>query len=198
MARTLLLLFFVLATAGTASAQAAPDLSPVKCAWGSFTPQQQERLRNAFAIDNKANQYRHERPTEAETAAAARACKLTYSATQLDELSDALGWKAREEVSRMGVTARGLVKAELIDRAVSNLDDERRAEIGDRLACPGGYTMESEWDRSVIRAIRRTGTKTMDGVSVSLIGLGVYAIVAQEGHMRRILGTNPPCVPRQQ
>lgn len=185
-----------LATAGAADAQVAPDLTPVKCAWASLTPQQQERLRNAFTIDNKANQYRHYRPTDAETAAAAQACKLAYTSIQLDELSGALGYKAREEVSRMGVTARGLVKAELIDRAVNNLDDDRRAEIGDRLACPGGYTMESEWDRSVIRAIRRTGTKTMDGVSVSLIGLGVYAIVGQEGHMRRVLGTNPPCLPQ--
>jgi hypothetical protein len=186
-----LLFVLLLASAGAASAGSAPDLTPVKCAWGSFTPQQQERLRNAFAIDNKANQYRHERPTAAETAAAARTCKLTYTSTQLGDLSSALGWKAREEVSRMGVTARGLVKAELIDRAVNNLDDDRRTEIGDILACPGGYTMKSEWDRSVIRAIRRTGTKTMDGVSVSLIGLGVYAIIAQEGHMRRILGAAP-------
>jgi hypothetical protein len=194
MARVLLFLV-LLATAGAAHAQPAPDLTPVRCAWSSFTPQQQERLRNAFAIDNKANQYRHERPTDVETAAAAKTCKLTYTATQLGQLSSALGWKAREEVSRMGVTARGLVKAGLIDRAVNNLDDDRRAEIGDLLACPGGYTMESEWDRSVIRAIRRTGTKTMDGVSVTLIGLGVYAIVAQEGHMRRILGANPTCPP---
>jgi hypothetical protein len=188
----------LLATASATNAAPAPDLAPVKCAWASFTPQQQERLRNAFTIDNQANQYRHNRPTDAETAAAAQACKLTYTAAQLDELSGALGYKAREEVSRMGVTARGLVKADLIDRAVKYLDDERRAEIGDRLACPGKYTMESEWDRSVIRAIRRTGTKTMDGVSVTLIGLGVYAIVAQEGHMRRILGTNPPCLPAEQ
>jgi hypothetical protein len=191
-------ILILLVTTGATHAAPAPDLAPVKCAWGSFTPQQQERLRNAFTIDNKANQYRHNRPTEAETAAAAQACKLTYTPAQLHELSGALGYKAREDVSRMGITARGIVKAELIDRAVENLDDERRAEIGDRLACPGKYTMESQWDRSVISAIRRTGTKTMDGVSVSLIGLGVYAIVAQEGHMRRILGTNPPCPTAEQ
>lgn len=192
------LFVLLLATAGAAQAQVPPDLTPVKCAWASFTPQQQERLRNAFVIDNKANQYRHNRPTDQETAAAAQVCKLPYTPAQLGELSGALGYKAREEVSRMGVTARGLVKAQLIDRAVENLDDERRAEIGDRLACPGKYTMEAQWDRSVISAIRRTGTKTMDGVSVSLIGLGVYAIVAQEGHMRRILGTNPPCPPTEE
>ncbi|MDZ4867102.1 MAG: hypothetical protein SGI91_07270 [Alphaproteobacteria bacterium] len=192
------LFVLLLATVGTSRAQVPPDLTPVKCAWASFTPQQQERLRNAFVVDNKTNQYRHNRASDRETAAAAQACKLTYGPAQLGELAGALGYKAREEVSRMGISARGLVKAQLIDRAVENLRDERRAEIGDRLACPGGYTMESEWDRSVIMAIRRTGTKTMDGVSVSLIGLGVYAIVAQEGHMRRILGTNPPCPPPEQ
>lgn len=190
-----ILFLLLLATAGVAHAEPPPDLTPVKCTWGAFTPEQQKRLRDAFIIDNSANTYQHKRPSDEETFAAAQICKLAYSMPQITELAGALGWKAREEVSRMGITARGLVKPALIDRAVGNLDDDRRLEIGDRLACPNGYTMERSWDGSVISAIRRTGTKTMDGPSVAYIGLGVYAILAQEGHMRRINGANPSCPP---
>jgi hypothetical protein len=171
---------------------APPDLTPVRCAWAAFTPEQQKRLRDAFQIDNAENVYRHARPSDEETYRAAQSCKLDYTMKQITLLAGALGWRAREEVSRLGIAARGLVKPDLIDRALSNLDEDRRVEIGDRLACPN-YKIESGWDRSVIRAIRRTGTKTMDGPSVAYIGLGVFAITAQEGYMRRVLGTNAAC-----
>jgi hypothetical protein len=77
------------------------------------------------------------------------------------------------------------------------MKDERRAEIGDRFACPD-VSMDRTWDRSLISAIRRTGTKTVDGPSVAYVGIAMYSIMAQEGFMRRILGTNPPCPPREQ
>lgn len=197
MARILLLLLF-LATADMASAQATPDLTPVKCAWGTLTPQQQQALRNSVTIDNSqkdAIYYRHDRPTQHETAKAAASCKLEYTAAQLDALSQALGYRAREQVARMGLAARGVIKAHIVDRALDNMDAERRAQIGDTLACPDAR-MDSGWDRSLISAIRRTGTKAVDGPSVAYVGMAMYAIMAQEGFFRHIIGTNPPCAPQ--
>lgn len=194
-----LLFLALLATAGEVHAQAAPDLAPVKCAWGTFTPQQQQALRNSVAIDNSrpdAIYYKHDRPTQDETAKAATACRLEYTAVQLDDLSQALGYKAREEVARMGLAARGVIKPHIVDRAVDNMEDERRAEIGNTFACPSAR-MDGAWDRSLISAIRRTGTKAVDGPSVAYVGMAMYAIMAQEGFVRRILGTNPPCPPPQ-
>lgn len=75
---------------------------------------------------------------------------------------------------------------------------DRRAEIGDRFACPGSFVMDRTWDRSLISAIRRTGTKTVDGPSVAFVGIAMYSIMAQEGHMRRILGANPACPPAEE
>lgn len=193
-----LLLLVLLATVGGAHAQAAPDLTPVKCAWGTFTPQQQLALRNSVAIDNSkadAIYYRHDVPTQPETAKAATSCKLEYTSAQLNDLSQALGYKAREEVARLGLAARGVIRAHIVDRAVDNMEDERRAEIGNAFACPNAR-MDGAWDRSLISAIRRTGTKAVDGPSVAYVGMAMYAIMAQEGFLRRVLGTNPPCKPQ--
>lgn len=121
--------------------------------------------------------------------AAARSCNLEYSPAQLDALSGAIGYKAREEVARMGLAARDMVKAHIVDRAMDNMQGWRRAEIGDRLACPS-VIQDGSWDRSLISAIRRTGTKTADGPSVHFVGLAMYAIMAQEGFMRRIAGAS--------
>lgn len=195
--RVLLLLLASLGTASQAQAQAAPDLAPVKCAWGAFTPQQQQALRNSVTIDNSkadAIHYKHDLPTQIEAAKAATSCRLEYSVVQLGNLSQALGYKAREEVARMGLAARGVIRAQIVDRAVDIMDEERRAEIGNVLACPNAR-MEGAWDRSLISAIRRTGTKAVDGPSVAYVGMAMYAIMAQEGFVRRILGTNPPCPP---
>jgi hypothetical protein len=192
-----LLFLVLLATAGATGAQAAPDLTPVKCAWGNLTPQKQQALRNSVTIDNSradAVYYKHNRPTQHETATAATSCKLEYTAAQLDDLSQALGYKAREEVARMGLAARGVIKAPIVDRAVDSMEEERRAEIGNAFACPNAR-MDGNWDRSLIRAIRRTGTRAVDGPSVAYVGMAMYAIMAQEGFVRRILGTNPPCEP---
>jgi hypothetical protein len=190
-----LLLLVLLVTTGQAHAQTAPDLAPVKCAWGAFTPQQQQALRNSVTIDNSRADgiyYTHDRPTQHETAKAATSCKLEYTPAQLNDLSQALGYKSREEVARMGLAARGVIRAHIVDRAVDNMDEERRAEIGDTFACPNAR-MDGAWDRSLISAIRRTGTKAVDGASVAYVGMAMYAIMAQEGFVRRILGTNPPC-----
>jgi hypothetical protein len=174
---------------------APPDLAPVRCTWAQLPAQLQEKLRNSVTIDNRSKDvvlYRHGRPPAAETIKAVEACRLAFTGSQIDQLSSALGYKAREEVARMGLAARGAVKAHIVDRAVGNLDDDRRVEIGDTLACPN-TTMDYRWDRSVIRAIRRTGTKTFDGPSVAFVGMAVYAIVAQEGFMRLVLGAAPNC-----
>jgi hypothetical protein len=194
-----LLFLVLLATAGVANAQGAPDLTPVKCAWGTFTAQQQQALRNSVVIDNSkadAIYYKHDRPTQHETARAATSCKLEYTPAQLDNLSQALGYKAREDVARLGLAARGVIRAHIVDRAVGNMEDDRRAEIGNAFACPNAR-MDGAWDRSLISAIRRTGTKAVDGPSVAYVGMAMYAIMAQEGFVRRILGTNPPCPPTQ-
>lgn len=192
MVRGLLVLLLFLATA---AAQAAPDLTPVQCAWSALSPERQKSLRNSVTIDNSQSDFiynKHDLPLQRETEAAATSCKLNYAPTQLGELSRALGYKAREEVARMGLAARGVIKAHIVDRAVGNLGDDRRVQIGDVLACPNTM-MDSAWDRSLISAIRRAGTKAVDGPSVAYVGMAMYAIMAQEGHMRRILGTNRPC-----
>jgi hypothetical protein len=192
--RTALLLLWCVAVAA-AQAQSPPDLAPVRCAWAALSPERQTELRNSFTIDNRASDfiyYRHDKPRSAETLAAAQACNLSYTPTQLEALAGALGFKAREEVARLGIAARGAVKANIVDRAMASMHDWRRVEIGDRLACPSPMK-ERSWDRSLIIAMRRTGTKTVDGPSVHLVGLAMYAIMAQEGFMRRIAGANPSC-----
>lgn len=188
-----LLLFLLLLT--TATAHAAPDLTPVRCAWSALAPERQQSLRNSVTIDNSQPDFiynKHNLPLPRETESAAASCKLNYTPVQLDELSLALGYKAREEVARMGLAARGVIKPHIVDRAVGNMDDDRRAEIGDVLACPNTM-MDSAWDRSLISAIRRAGTRAVDGPSVAYVGMAMYAIMAQEGYMRRILGTGRPC-----
>lgn len=187
----------LLATATAAHAQVAPDLTPVKCAWASMTPEQQKALRDAFVVDNRGRgrTLTYSVPTEAETDAAARACKLSYSIAQLAEFAHALGRKSQEELSRMGINARGILKDEIVDRALTKLSDDRRQEIGNLLACPDHNRIETWWDDSLLSAMRRTGIKIMDGRTVALIALAMYGVLGQEGNMRRINGTNPPCPP---
>lgn len=184
-----------LALSGAAQAAPPPDLAPVKCTWAALPPELQRSLRDSVTIDNSNKQYvqyRHDVPTEAEAMRAAQSCKLTYSIDQLGQLIGALGYKAREEVARMGLAARGVIKAHIVDRAVSLMDEDRRAEIGDALSCG---TMRYEWDNSLISAIRRSGTKAVDGPSVAYVGMAMYAIMAQEGFIRRVGGA-PRCPPR--
>lgn len=191
------LFLLALAPVTAAQAQVAPDLTPVVCAWNSFTPERQAQLRNAFVADSSGQDrvLSHNNPGAQETQAAARACGLNYSPTQIADLSGALGYKATDEMARMGIANRGLLKPEIVDRAVAKLSDERRATIGDRLACPGTATLQIQWDDSLISAMRRTGIRIVDGRTVALIAIAMYAVVAEEGFMRRIAGTAPACAP---
>jgi hypothetical protein len=188
---------FLLLLSMTAVAQAAPppDLAPVTCAWTALPPELQKRLRDSVTIDNRTppyTLYTHDLPTDHEVARAAQACNLNYATHRLIHLAGALGYRAREEVARSGLAARGVIRANVVDRAVGLMDEDRRIEIGDTLSCGA---MNYEWDRSVISAIRRAGTKAVDGASVAYVGMAMYAIMAQEGFMRRVAG-GPLCPPK--
>lgn len=187
----------VILAASAARAENAPDLGPIRCAWASFTPAQQERLQSAFLVDNtvRPGTLQHTTPTGDETRAAARACGLAYNDAQLGYLRSALGEKATEEVGRMGIAARGLLEPEIVDRAMEKLNEGRRREMGDQFTCPGTTQIKSDWDRSVISAMRRTGIRIVDHRTVALIALAMYALTAEEGYMRRINGVTPVCEP---
>jgi len=184
-----------LASAFAAHAEEAADLAPINCAWSKFSPAQQERLRNAFSIDNSGPEriFQFALPPPEETQAAAAACQLTYDASQLAELRPALAAKSGEEVARMGIANRGLLKPDIVDRALEKMHAGNRKVIGDVMACPGSPTIRSDWDRSLFRAMRRTNIRIVDGRTVSLISIAMLWIMKEEGHMRRINGTAPRC-----
>lgn len=180
-----------------AHAENAVDLSPVKCSWAQLSPDQQERLRNAFSVDSAGSGrvLRFVAPGSQETRTAAAACNLPYNASQLTELGYALGAKAAEEVGRMGVANRELLKPDIIDRALEKMHEGKRQIIGDFMACPGMGAIYDEWDQSLISAMRRTRIRIVDGRTVALIAIAMYSIMSEEGYMRRINGTAPPCEP---
>jgi hypothetical protein len=193
--RILSVAFAFLVTVSSAQAQVVPDLTPIKCAWSQFTPERQKQLRDSYVVDNSGDSrvLQHQKPGIEETRAAANACTLNYTPTQLEDLRGALGYKSNEELARMGIEARGLLKPDIVDRAVAKLNDHRRSEIGDGLACSDGVSLKRDWDRALVNAMRRTGIRIVDGRTVALIAIAMYGVVAQEGYMRRINGTAPPC-----
>ena len=166
----------------------------MRCAWSHFSPAQQERLRNAFKVNNTTTSVvlEYTSPASDETAAAALACGLSYDAAQLEKLGHALGGKAGEEAARMGAANRGVIKPGTIDRALASMHEDKRRTIGDALSC-GGANILSEWDQAVIGAMRRTNLRIVDGRTVSLIAVAMFATFLQEGYMRRIAGTAAPC-----
>lgn len=190
-----ILFFLFLASAFVANAEVATDLAPINCAWSKLSPAQQERLRDGFTIDNSGPEriFQFVQPSPEQTQAAAAACQLSYDAAQLAELRPALAAKSGEEVARMGIANRGLLKPDIVDRAMEKMHAGNRKVIGDTLACPGSQEIKRDWDRSVFRAMRRTNIKIVDGRTVSLISIAMLWIMKEEGHIRRINGTAPPC-----
>jgi hypothetical protein len=53
--------------------------------------------------------------------------------------------------------------------------------------------MISEWDQSLKGAVRRANLRFKDGRAYSWVSLGAYAVMAEEGAVRRMNGNADGC-----
>ncbi|MCE9524284.1 MAG: hypothetical protein K8S25_17835 [Alphaproteobacteria bacterium] len=179
----------------TASAQAAPDISPVSCTWGKLPVVEQTRLIDEFKVEVLDGSFTlHFAAANAATAAAAAtACQLSASPAQAESLALALSRHAATEKAKKGIADKGESPA-AIQTALEKMHEGKREVIGDALACPGPHPMVKEWDESVKGAVRRANLRFKDGRAYAWVSLGLYAFFAEEGAVRRMNGTNTdPC-----
>jgi hypothetical protein len=183
-----------IALSAPAVAEDAPDLSPLACAWGKLPDAEQTRLRDEFKVElgDGAFTLHFGAPNPAATADAARGCQLTLAPPQLEQLGLALSRKAAEEKARKGITDKG-EKADAIQAALDKMHEGKREMIGNKYGCPGSHTSVSEWDESVKGAVRRANLRFKDQRAYAWVSLGLYAVMAEEGAMRRMSGKGDAC-----
>jgi hypothetical protein len=192
--RNLLVVACLLGTCVGASAEATPDLSPLACAWGQLSVEEQTQLREAFKTEDTGGDillHYSAAPTEL-VHRAATACSLSYSQEQMNSLAGALGAKGAEELARWGIDKRKAIEPALIDKTVASMHEGKRVIIGDALSC-GENHISREWDNAAKRAMGRAGVRSVDGRSVALLSLAMFSVFNQEGHMRRINGEASGC-----
>jgi hypothetical protein len=172
----------------------ATDLSPLACAWGQLSTDEQTQIRESFKTEDTGGDILLHYPTAPVELArrAATACNLNYTETQINQLAAALGAKGAEELARWGIGKRGAIEAALVDKTVASIHEGKRVRIGDALSC-GENHISREWDNSVVRAMTRAGIRSVDGRSIALLSLTMFSIYNQEGHMRRINGETSAC-----
>jgi hypothetical protein len=193
LAATCLLAMCVGANAET-TPEATTDLSPLACAWGQLSLEEQTQLRDAFkAEDTGGDILLHYPAAPAELVQrVATACNLSYSQEQMNSFAGALGAKGAEELARLGVGNRKAIEPSMIDKTVASMHEGKRVVIGDALSC-GENHITREWDNSAKRAMGRAGVRSVDGRSVALLSLAMFSVFNQEGHMRRINGEATGC-----
>ncbi len=192
-APTLLVLCALIAA--PASAAEAVDMTPVTCGWSQLSQSEQTELREAFSAGqtHTAMILQYTSPTAAQVQRVMQACHLTFNDAQAGYYALALGRKAAEELARWGIDHRGAIKSAMVDKSLAQMHPGKRVMIGDALSCTPSAKILGEWDQSVISAMRRAYVKTVDGRTVALMGIAMFSVFAQEGYMRRIAGTAPPC-----
>lgn len=186
----------ILLTCGfSASAWAdAPDLGPLVCAWEKLPAVEQARLRDEFKVELKDKNFTllFAEPNAASAADAARACQLTVTPAQTEQLALGLSRHAAVEKAKKGIADKGEDPGSL-QKALEKMHEGKREVIGDKLACPGPQSMVTEWDESVRGAVRRANLGFKDGRAYSWVSMGLYAIFAEEGAMRRMMGKADAC-----
>jgi hypothetical protein len=183
-----------IALSAPAVAEGAPDLSPLACAWGKLPDAEQTRLRDEFKVELGDGGFtlHFGAAAPAVTVEAARECQLTLAPPQLEHLGLALSRKAAEEKARKGITDKG-EKADSIQAALAKMHEGKREMIGNKYGCPGSHTSVSDWDESVKGAVRRANLRFKDGRAYAWVSLGLYAIMAEEGAIRRMSGKADAC-----
>jgi hypothetical protein len=182
-----------LALAAPAAAD-APDLSPLACAWDKLPTAEQTRLVEDFKVELLEGSFRlHFGIADAASAAdAARQCNLALAPPQAEHLALALARRAAEMKARKGISDRG-ENPDSIQVVLGKMHEGKREAIGDRLSCPGPHAMISEWDQSLKGAVRRANLRFKDGRAYSWVSLGAYAVMAEEGAVRRMNGNADGC-----
>lgn len=182
-----------IALAPIAVAEGVPDLGPLNCAWDKLPAEEQARLKEEFKVELAGGftLYFGE-PNAAAVADAARACQLTLAPPQLEHLGLALSRRAAEEKAKKGISDKG-EKPEAIQTALAKMNEGKREVIGNKFGCPGTHAGVSEWDESVRNAMRRANLRFKDGRAYAWVSLGLYAVMAEEGAIRRMNGQAEAC-----
>lgn len=171
-----------------------PDMTGLQCAWEKLAESEQRRLTDAFKVDLREGGFTihfASADTGAATQAAA-ACALNLAPGQADHLALALSRRAAEEEAKKGISDKG-EDPKALRTALGKMHQGKREVMGDALGCPGPHSMVTEWDESLKGAIRRANLRFKDGRAYAWVSLGVYAIVAQEGALRRMVGKASAC-----
>jgi hypothetical protein len=188
-------ILFSIALSAPAVAESAPDLAPLTCTWEKLSPEEQSRLRDEFKVEIKHGGFtlHFAAPTAPASAGeAACACELNLTPPQLEHLAFGLARHAAAQKARKGVADRG-EKPESIDVALGKMNEGKRETIGNKFACPGPHNSVDEWDNSVKGAVRRANLRFKDGRAYSWVSLGLYAVMAEEGAIRRMNGKADAC-----
>jgi len=183
-----------IALSAPAVAESVPDLSPLACAWGKLPDAEQSRLRDEFKVELGDGGFTlHFGAPNPNTAVdAARECQLNLAPPQVEQLALALARRAAEEKARKGIAEKG-DKADSIQTALGKMHEGKREMIGNKYGCPGSHTSVSEWDESVKGAVRRANLRFKDGRAYAWVSLGLYAVMAEEGAIRRMSGNADAC-----
>jgi hypothetical protein len=183
-----------IALSGPAVAESAPDLAPLSCAWGKLPESERTRLSEAFKVELGDGGFtlHFGAPNPAAAADAARECQLTLAPPQVEQLGLALSRRAAEEKARKGITEKG-EKPDSIQTALGKMHEGKREMIGNKYGCPGSHASVSEWDDSVKNAVRRANLRFKDGRAYAWVSLGLYAVMAEEGALRRMSGKADAC-----
>ena len=187
-------LFATLAFFSTIAAGAAADTSPLGCAWDKLPTTEQTRLRKEFKVELRDGGFTilFANPDTATAGDAAQQCQLNSTPSQIENLALGLARHAAVENARKGIADKGEDPASL-EKALAHVHEGKRETIGNRLACPGPHDMIGEWDQSLKRAIGKAKLGFKDARAYSWVSLGLYAIMAEEGAMRRMDGKADPC-----
>ena len=176
-----------------AVAEGVPDLGPLHCAWDKLPAEEQTRLKDEFKVELGSGFTLHfGEPNTAAVADAARACQLTLAPPQLEHFGLALSRRAAEEKAKKGISDKG-EKPESIQTALAKMNEGKREVIGNKFGCTGAHASVSEWDESVKNAVRRANLRFKDGRAYAWVSLGLYAVMAEEGAIRRMNGQADAC-----
>lgn len=178
----------------TAFASTAAIASPVSCAWGKLPPTEQTRLRKEFKVDLRDGGFTilFANPDAAAATEAARQCELNATPPQIENLALGLARRAGIENARQGIVDKGEDPASL-EKALAKVHAGKREMIGNRLSCPGPHESVGEWDASLRSSIGKARLGFQNARAYSWVSLGLYAIMAEEGAVRRMAGTAGPC-----
>lgn len=172
----------------------APDLSPLACAWDKLPASEQTHLIDDFKVELLEGSFKlHFGMADAASSAeAAHQCNLTLATAQVEHLALGLAQRAADLNARKEFSNHG-ENPESIQVVLGKMHEGKHETIGDRLSCPGPHAMISEWDRSLKGAVRRANLRFQDGRAYSWVLRGAYAVMAEEGAVRRMAGKAEGC-----